>query len=233
MESANPRVKRLYQPTLDCYVNHSDPLTSHPPSQCSTSYQPGASLPPSVQSTLLNVGMRVRKAVPGGYQTAQKSLRPLSEASANVPTRVYGLAELMPVCGINNVGGHAYHPSAASGQENAHSLAINDNDKDIFPSTQETTISSVTMNDEPRPPMHTVSQRKRQRDEDDADDADCEDNSIFASSLPQTSRSVASRPKTRPFTRRRSLAGVARHADVSMTDASDFEDASFLLPPID
>jgi hypothetical protein len=78
-------------------------------------------LPNSIQSSLLNVGMRVRKSVPEGYKTGTYSAFqlfadaytvPSSPTVSNTPTPPKtrpraGARELTPFCGLLKVGGMA------------------------------------------------------------------------------------------------------------------------------
>ncbi|KAK4102944.1 hypothetical protein N658DRAFT_495018, partial [Parathielavia hyrcaniae] len=88
----------------------------------------GPVLPAQVQTDLLNVGMRVRKAIHEGYKTggaynaftlwaedgtsSSSDSRPAS-ASAAPAAETYSstMRELEPFCGINKVGGLAFQPS--------------------------------------------------------------------------------------------------------------------------
>ncbi|KAF1927186.1 uncharacterized protein M421DRAFT_6378 [Didymella exigua CBS 183.55] len=95
-------------------------------------------VPDSVQSSLLSVGMRVRKAVPEGYKTPKSVLPSLQSSTTSqtplrrpqsafrdvhpaleIPhdTRAPSLQhqrELLPFCGLNKIGGYAEQPSAAA-----------------------------------------------------------------------------------------------------------------------
>ncbi|KAK4239163.1 ribonucleotide reductase inhibitor-domain-containing protein [Achaetomium macrosporum] len=81
-------------------------------------------LPPQVQTDLLTVGMRVRKAIPEGYKTGSTysafSLWAETNNSANnsrptpastTPAYSSTMRELEPFCGINKVGGLAFQPA--------------------------------------------------------------------------------------------------------------------------
>ncbi len=97
-----------------------DPRASQLPS--------GPSLPASVQTNLLSVGMRVRKSVPEGYKTGMYSAFALFDESDG-PSATAGMCgtspssegrsranafssprELLPFCGIHKVGGLATQP---------------------------------------------------------------------------------------------------------------------------
>ncbi|KAK3693612.1 ribonucleotide reductase inhibitor-domain-containing protein [Podospora appendiculata] len=87
----------------------------------------GPILPHHIQSSLINVGMRVRKSVPEGYKTggaySSFSLWSESELKPSAPRQIpagtmpssssstAAMRELTPFCGINKVGGLAVQPS--------------------------------------------------------------------------------------------------------------------------
>ncbi|EUC45660.1 hypothetical protein COCMIDRAFT_95008 [Bipolaris oryzae ATCC 44560] len=79
--------------------------------------------PPHVQADLLSVGMRVRKSVPEGYKTHKMlsspsdrfararprlDIKPPPEA---VPDHYQHQRELLPFCGLHNIGGFAEQPT--------------------------------------------------------------------------------------------------------------------------
>ncbi|KAK3335435.1 ribonucleotide reductase inhibitor-domain-containing protein [Cercophora scortea] len=95
------------------------------PEDVATGPLQGPILPHHIQSSLINVGMRVRKSVPEGYKTgggggiyptfslwseSSSDLKPTP--SAPLPARqTSAMRELTPFCGINKVGGLAVQPS--------------------------------------------------------------------------------------------------------------------------
>ncbi|KXJ94194.1 ribonucleotide reductase inhibitor-domain-containing protein [Microdochium bolleyi] len=137
-----------------------------------THTSPSPSLPASVQSNLISVGMRVRKSVPEGYKTGTYSAFSLwddaSTTRKTTPTPTYTAAapssperhrsranafstprELLPFCGIHRVGGLDVQP----GWESANAFSIvassnNDNPVDDFDdlpgltSSQESALST-------------------------------------------------------------------------------------------
>jgi hypothetical protein len=133
-------------------------------------------LPSNVQSNLLSVGMRVRKSVPEGYKTGGMSAFKLwsdnTPARAAVPapspatstssrSRTVARAsnrELLPFCGINNVGGLDVQPG--------HSQFGDDNeDEDLPPldSLPELTMSQESTDSDVEP------SRKRFLDDEEGD----------------------------------------------------------------
>ena len=211
MESLS-RIKRTYQPSLDTYL-HRD---FHPPSihnDSSFLYQPrafkNAATDQSVQTSLLNVGMRVRKAVGSGYQNSKsKDLSstspaarnpPLTEVDANKPSAQNPMHRgLEPLCGIHKIGGYGVQ----LGQENARPTHLS-------------TTDAVS--------HEAVPKAKRPREED-----------TQRSATPATSDSVspARRRILQPTSRRRrsddASMGKSLENDIVMQD--DFGEAPFLLP---
>ncbi|KAL5330766.1 hypothetical protein ACEPPN_000287 [Leptodophora sp. 'Broadleaf-Isolate-01'] len=143
------------------------PIYSLPPQPSTLNTSNAPSLPHSVQSNLLNVGMRVRKSVPEGYKTGSYSAFTLfadnttsspsptsakmSEAtSPSVKTRPRsGNRELTPFCGILKVGGMAgqqwgiYNPSGAGGDMDEDTSSSED--EVPFLSSQGSTISNSSV----------------------------------------------------------------------------------------
>lgn len=119
-------------------------------------FSPSPALSGKVQSSLLNVGMRVRKAVPEGYQTITKESKldayihraiqnPSDDTEINASS-----AELAPFCGMFKVGNLATqtfpHPPTAA--ERGVKVGWDDN---ALPSSQESTDSASSI---PPPNSH-------------------------------------------------------------------------------
>jgi hypothetical protein len=153
------RKKRQFQPSITSYFHtHHDfsDNDSSDPDDDNTSYQRGGprlrtipkhtatpqhhtlapQLPDQVQSSLLSVGMRVRKSVPEGYKTP-KTLPPLQTSTAfpsttrrpntsalanpaleamkipvdTLASTLQHQRELLPFCGLNKIGGYAEQPT--------------------------------------------------------------------------------------------------------------------------
>lgn len=149
------RKKRQFQPSITSYFHTAQDFSDNDSSDADDNdYQRGGprlrhvpqakahhptlapSLPDHIQSSLLSVGMRVRKSVPEGYKTpktmpsmqptiSQTPLRkphsafretnPALEAlKIPVDTRASTLQhqrELLPFCGLNKIGGYAEQPT--------------------------------------------------------------------------------------------------------------------------
>ncbi|KAL2169726.1 hypothetical protein VTG60DRAFT_5779 [Thermothelomyces hinnuleus] len=119
----------------------------------------GPTLPPQVQTDLLNVGMRVRKAIPEGYKTGSAysafmlwaedgtSGSANSRSTTTTPSTTFTstIRELEPFCGLNKVGGLAYQPAYYSNNHGA--ATADDDDLDSVPgltSSQDTVASTAS-----------------------------------------------------------------------------------------
>ena len=117
--SPSHRAKRPYQPSITKFFSPSSPtdtIGQTPASPLLISHtqwpapRPLAPLPAQVQSSLMNVGMRIRKAVPEGYKThssdsIHKPLLSSKQSTKNTPsTYAARQRELVPFCAINNIG---------------------------------------------------------------------------------------------------------------------------------
>ncbi|KAL9087410.1 MAG: hypothetical protein Q9165_006707 [Trypethelium subeluteriae] len=126
------RRKRQYQPssqkTLDAFLSRHHPnqpslFPSASAPEPSTRSDEGFPVQPAqVQSSLLQVGLRVRKSVPEGYKTHKTlggesalQLAPTSSAPAAMETdsSTERPRELEPFCGIHRIGGYGVQPSAS------------------------------------------------------------------------------------------------------------------------
>ncbi|KAL9052641.1 MAG: hypothetical protein Q9162_005268 [Coniocarpon cinnabarinum] len=226
MNTTTHRPKRPFQPTLDTYLNRRTALSSHPASFPASPPSPPTHTPPSqIQSSLLSVGMRVRKAVPSGYQTKSldaayktSAVSAVSSASASFGGNS---RRLEPLCGMHKIGGYgtqSYAPFSID-QENAQMSFI---------SSQESNISSLSATSEPCTPSAIRNPDKKRtwmdEEEDEGMDGDCEDNSAFSVMM----RSSIVRRKIKPLIRRRD---VALSTGAGAMEVEDFGDAAFLMPP--
>ncbi|KAF2492403.1 hypothetical protein BU16DRAFT_529735 [Lophium mytilinum] len=112
MPSSSHRSKRAYQPSITAFFARPDLSDSSIPHITTT---PTPALPSSVQASLLNVGMRVRKSVPEGYKNKQRELNNGDAYSVkpvqHTPTEAHSHPrELLPFCGLHKIGGFAEQP---------------------------------------------------------------------------------------------------------------------------
>ncbi|KAK2057059.1 ribonucleotide reductase inhibitor [Colletotrichum caudatum] len=136
------------------FLPRSGPAPPAEPSFASTT----ASLPPDVQSNLLSVGMRIRKAVPEGYKSGTYSSYKLptdavepctpvvrtTNTAGNRNTVATTQRELLPFCGINKVGGLASQPAYASDSEHEEEDVPGFDDLPGLSSSQESVESTAS-----------------------------------------------------------------------------------------
>jgi hypothetical protein len=140
--------------TSDTVIDQADSIAPRQQQQ-----QP--SLAPTVQASLLSVGMRIRKAVPEGYKTHKTLL--VNDEENIPPTAPYGSdlsssrdqdsgrqRGLQPFCGIHQVGGLGVQETSWSAYEFGYRYQPDTADAfgsmadDGFPGSQESNASSVS-----------------------------------------------------------------------------------------
>jgi hypothetical protein len=165
--NSNLSKRRRFQPPITSFFASTGSFTtdnknglSHD-NYSSPTHTPTPALPAKIQSSLLTVGMRVRKSVPEGYKTEQTKLttfssyglKSISDSSSSTiysqSERAY--AELLPFSGLHRVGNHAVQTfprlpvEYQDNDQSKNSYAMTD-DGDIFSlpsSTQESNVSSI------------------------------------------------------------------------------------------
>ncbi|KAI9751860.1 MAG: hypothetical protein M1815_000876 [Lichina confinis] len=254
------QAKRPFQPSITDYFSR-----GHDGSAVSTHSEPPRGsvsvpvLPAAVQASLLNVGMRVRKSVPEGYQTKRGSPasggNPLAKGAATTtrsnPTQkplFQRPRELAPFCGILKVGGYAVPESAYPPDiDDLPPLDKMELDEDGLPLASQESNNSITSTQ----PTSTTSLGKRPYEEDEefdgADPVIFEDEAAssvsgYLSAAPAhdvMNDFVFSRPLAQPKTRRqfdmathfKSPAGGQENDRLHRRpDSGEFEEASFLQP---
>ena len=96
--------KRPFQPSIPSSFSFSSSQSQSPSTPL---------LPPSIQSSLLNLGMRIRKSVPEGYKTVPKHNPTASQTLPHTPLRQYNKSqELSPFCGLHKIGNLYSQPPA-------------------------------------------------------------------------------------------------------------------------
>ena len=230
--------KRHFQPSIDTYLhcspsNQQDHVTAAVPS-------PFPPLPKTIQSSLLNVGMRVRKSVPEGYKTTVTPNKSFAATSichdgptfAENPIRTH--KALLPYCGILKVGDLATQP--VPDEEDLPQLQFDD-DWSLPSSSQESNMSAISHgNVVAEMPRAAFGKKKRQRDDEDNEDLipNFQPISPYLQSENPTPFSNLShnRPVAIPRTRRQPnarLCGAGIH-ESKMVDVADFEEATFFRP---
>jgi hypothetical protein len=142
--------------------------------------QASLEIPHQIQSSLLTVGMRIRKSVPEGYKTVAKA--PLSAytsynsttSDASIPT-YRSFAELAPYCGILKTGNLSVQsmPNPTILTQPQGFYMSGDDQPDYLPSSQEPSISSISTQRMPTP-------NKNKRSLDTYPDEDEDEEEIFS-----------------------------------------------------
>jgi hypothetical protein len=250
--AASHRHKRPFQPEITSYFTRADRDTSgSSPSQPASS-RGAPELPHSVQVSLLNVGMRIRKAVPEGYKTHKTSLfsdptpaRAAFSSPASLSGHLRPRGELLPFCGLHKIGGLSIQPISAQSEIDIFA------DEMPFNLSQESTTSTLSTDSMPAalPYRFNMSKRRFEDEENEGQEndelPDVRFSGDFCSSLPidlSISPTHAGYPIShtampdlvtmsgtrtiaKPKSRRK---GVSTLAEPAAPDF-DFEDAEFLV----
>jgi hypothetical protein len=230
--------KRKNQPSIDSFFQRNGQTSdaANSPSYQTSPLSPA--LPVKTQSSLLSVGMRVRKSVPEGYRThktmpAEEYPFPSTAAATAAPTRpVYNSTsssrELVPFCGLHKIGGFssqdsfAAPPSSAlpvfpTGNEGHNSVPGLSMSQSTIPSTQSSVVSS----------MDPQTSNKRSYAEEIEDDLDAYFDEVDAQEpmTPVEGRRIA---KLKNSSRNQTIAGTGFYTAVGSD--GNFEEATFLAP---
>jgi hypothetical protein len=177
--------RRRFQPPITTFFN---PLDASSPPYGSLSPSslilPPNELPHQIQSSLLTVGMRIRKSVPEGYKTVPKG--PLSACASYNSTTPNDLipshrsfAELAPYCGILKTGNLAVQSMPDSAPFSMGLSMAVDDQPDSLPSSQESNSSSASMQTA-QPANRNKRSQASYPDEDEEDDEEAFGSSILA-----------------------------------------------------
>ncbi|KAI9761787.1 MAG: hypothetical protein M1840_001706 [Geoglossum simile] len=164
------QAKRPYQSNITSYFPSIQPASSTPSQPAHAQCTP--LLPAAIQSSLLNVGMRIRKSVPEGYKTGRYcgsgavagDSSPPYTSTRKIASQSFNdrhLTELAPYCGVMKVGGYALQ---RDGCDTGLGCEINDalyHDCFDFPGgSQGSTISTLSADAMPASPQ-IVNPQKR------------------------------------------------------------------------
>jgi len=192
----------------------------------------GPDLSASIQTSLLNVGMRIRKSVPEGYKTKPKA--PTS-SNSYAPFHVdgslhrsYSPAGLLPYCGILKTGNLEQGPTPL--QDDVPRLDFS-NDDDAFPSSQESILSDVPPGDRFASLPLLVNSNKRPHDEQEELNPTHPDplrSHPFGNA--NATHVMALRPMLQPKTRKAQPVSetIRKGQGGEGMDLDDFEEAGFL-----
>lgn len=228
--------KRQYQPsnqtTLTSYFDrNSDNARSSSPMS--------PPLPPYVQSGLLSVGMRVRKSVPEGYKTEDKTFSspfsPTSSAPAQRPSpsgHTFGRSntrELMPFCGLHKTGGWAAQEMPVSSAPAALGGGWRDEEEDMPGLTMSQSSMRSSRHEGPSMSQHWNNDKKRSYEDDAEEDMDA----FFDESEADAAALTQHYNTTRPLARMKASVTTRKPgtlSDVRILNGDDFEEATFLVP---
>lgn len=235
--------KRPFQPSISSYFGRIAADCDH--SAVPTSPLPSPPLPSSIQSSLLNVGMRVRKAVPEGYKTRRKMSNgavmtytgpspAIEEGSSHFSSPAQDFTGLVPYCGILKIGGHLSQPVPT--EDNLPPLYFGTDDQSL-PSSQESSMSSFSTDSAAIPvPIYSRNNKRRREDADD-EDLGLESQPVSPRSRPISHTRMPNldqvRPIALPKTRRKTFGddgGRDGGRESAMIDVEDFGEAPFFRP---
>ncbi len=143
----------------------------------------GPVLPDQVQTDLLTVGMRVRKAIPEGYKTGaaysaftlwaddmnHTTTAPSEDRSSSTAPRMpytTNMRELEPFCGLNKVGGLAFQPAHPTDFNDADDLAMSavpgltSSQETISSTTDSFPLTPYNFTTNPAPPRPTATRKR-------------------------------------------------------------------------
>lgn len=225
MSTRKRSFKRPFQPSISSYFGH--PARDHTLGD-QTSI-PSSTLTTTIQPSLLNVGMRVRKSIPEGYQTQRKASRGLPHAYSNPSPERNNVTGLVPYCGTLKIGGGNTKP--APSKDDLPPLPF-DSDDWGFLSSQESKVSSDST--QPVVTVRLVSSHKRRREDED-DELDLESQPVSPRSYPPFSHTRMPkldqlRPIALPNPRKKPLLGPLEKGESEMVDVGDFGEAGFFRP---
>ena len=239
--------KRQFQPSINSYFHSLSGDSNKSTFPATSTLHP--TLPPTVHSSLLSVGMRIRKSVPEGYQTSIKASSALTNSSYahsgwdSTSAQTDGdYRGLVPYCGILKVGGHSAQAVPEGEREDTLPLPFDEDEWSLPPGSQESNTSSVL--DRPLGPTAVFpptspNMRKRQREDADDEDLGIESQPVSPRSRPISHTRMPNldqiRPIAMPKTRRKSCVGFPEEGggglrEREMVDVGDFEEAPFFRP---
>ncbi|KAF2671262.1 hypothetical protein BT63DRAFT_423468 [Microthyrium microscopicum] len=222
--------KRAYQPQITSFFSGTTSTNATNAGQ-----ERAPTLTPAVQSSLLSVGMRIRKAVPEGYKTHKTSLfkdpsplAPIASYQASsrsnvTPPRPQGL---QPFCGLHKVGGLGIQNSQLDDMDSYGMSYGGANDNNLWwPGSQD---SNASVAGDHGILIRYIPQNKRRMDDQDHSDGEDVDEEIrFNPTFPGVESQYPGRQFAIPRSRRKEQESFSISRD---SVDIDFEDAPFLKP---
>ncbi len=242
MSTMKRSFKRPFRPSISSYLGRGSIETDN--TNLSRTSNPSPSLPVTIQSNLLHVGMRVRKSVPEGYKTRPKlfhapATNALDDASNDTyhasphsRTASIALAGLVPYCDTLSTGGHNTHSVPA--EEDIPPLQFDHEDWDLSPtSSQESTSTTSTHTIAHLPTLPNSIVHKRRREDADEEDLDIEAQPVSPRSRPVSHTRMPNLDQLRAIAvpkSRKNLLYNDGSRESEMMDTGDFGEAEFLRP---
>ncbi|KAL5611498.1 hypothetical protein BROUX41_000908 [Berkeleyomyces rouxiae] len=201
----------------------------------------GPKLPDSVQASLLNVGMRVRKSVPEGYKTIDGAYKPwaqrtctsatpssqtLSHSNSTVHSGATYMAQpanigLLPYCGVNKIGDLSTQPMSFDSRK--------PDTADELPGlscSQQTIENYDSENEEPHSNNDNNSQNNIKKRGFNSDDAD--DSAAFDLPMAYNGNGVSSRGSAVHMVYPDRVMAIPRKTRQQPVVVQDFDEAPFL-----
>ena len=241
--------RRRFQPPITTFFSAATPESNdNDYNDCTTprlshyhysaaTFSPVPAVPAKVQSSLLNVGMRVRKSVADGYKTLavkpdeKPTYRPeQKQQQQQQPVRQYpgtSTSELAPFCGSSKTGYAAVQPLAhpSSAMDYHHNKLVTDEgDAFSLPSSSQESTESFEI---------PLNGQKRSYDSDDEMDDFMDENDqpggfFKGGALPATSLHGRTILAPTLGQQRRRFTSIKNQKAAGHMDVDDFEEASFL-----
>jgi hypothetical protein len=236
--SAEHLRKRQYQSSINSYFQRDGSKQTELGSLSHQLSPMSPPLPAETQSSLLSVGMRVRKSVPEGYKTHKTmateefpfpSTAPVNAVQARPAYTATNSRELAPFCGLHKIGGLSNQTSFTAPPSSAPpafhirrdsngSMPGLSMSQSTLPFTQDSVMSNVA----------PALSNKRSYEEDIEDDLDAYFDEVEAQEhmAPAEGRRFA----TLKTSRRKQMNGGVGVYTSTIGIAEDFEEAPFLAP---
>ncbi|MCJ1277064.1 hypothetical protein MMC21_004873 [Puttea exsequens] len=235
--------KKPFQPSIVSYFGRARSQTSDSAAVSSQPSQYSAALPATIQASLLNVGMRVRKSVSEGYNIKSKTFcgnlashsdppftsTHLVDHGGSIPP---GFSVLLPYCGSLKAGGFysEEEQQLAPVEEELPPLQLDYKDWSL-PPTQESYVSTDTV-DAPVPKA-TPGPNKCRREDADKEDVDLDSQPMSQRSRPISHTPMPNLNQMRPvaLTRtRRKPVKLLELKESEMLDIDDLGEAGVFRP---